>query len=289
MSISSAMKKQRSPGPAAYNIKSTVCSDAPAYSFGTMKRPAPNFKGISPGPVYLLKASLGRNRDQTFKAMPAFGFGTSERPDPGGNSKMHRAPGPGEYALGTAVGPVKPPIYKSASSFGFGTSSRLPGDAPVPKRLDRSTIEKLNSTPGSALTTDLFSQPAAMVKDAELTATPGPGHYDGEAWKKKRPPAYSFGTSAQRPSVSTRASRVPGPGKYKPAQTTGQSTSLTLRKGPAFGFGTAKLGGNLPASDVPGPGSYLIPSAFGVQPGAEHRSLPQFTFGTTPRDAGMEA
>ena len=82
------MKKQRSPGPAAYNIKSTVCSDAPAYSFGTMKRPAPNAKGISPGPVYLLKASLGRNRDHTFKAMPAFGFGTSERPDPAGNSKM---------------------------------------------------------------------------------------------------------------------------------------------------------------------------------------------------------
>ena len=82
------MKKQRSPGPAAYNIKSTVCSDAPAYSFGTMKRPAPNFKGISPGPVYQLKASLGRNRDITFKALPAFGFGTSERPDPGGGSAL---------------------------------------------------------------------------------------------------------------------------------------------------------------------------------------------------------
>jgi len=282
------MKKQRSPGPAAYNIKSTVCMDAPAYSFGTMKRPAPNSKGISPGPVYQLKASLGRNKDLTFKAMPAFGFGTSERPDPAGNSKLHRAPGPGEYALGTAVGPVKPPIYKAASSFGFGTASRLPGDAPVPKRLDRSTIEKLNSTPGSALTADLFSQPAALVKDAELTATPGPGHYDGEAWKKKRVPAYSFGTSAQRPSPTTRATRVPGPGKYKPAQTTGQDTALTLRKGPAFGFGTAKLGGNLPASDVPGPGSYVIPSAFGVQPATDHRSLPQFTFGTTPRDAGME-
>jgi hypothetical protein len=190
--------------------------------------------------------------------------------------------------MGNAVGPTKPPIYKAASSFGFGTSSRLPGDAPVPKRLDRKTMEKLNSTPGSALTADLFDAPQPLVKDAELSATPGPGHYDGEAWKKKRPPAFSFGTSAQRPAASTRASRVPGPGKYKPAQTTGQKTALTLRKGPAFGFGTAKLGGNLPASDVPGPGSYVIPSAFGIQPGAEHRSLPQFTFGTTPRDAGME-
>ena len=85
------MKKQRSPGPAAYNIKSTVCMDAPAYSFGTMKRPAPNSKGISPGPVYQLKASLGRNKDLTFKAMPAFGFGTSERPDPAGNSKLRES------------------------------------------------------------------------------------------------------------------------------------------------------------------------------------------------------
>jgi hypothetical protein len=86
------MKKQRSPGPAAYNIKSTVCQDAPAYSFGTMKRPAPNFKGISPGPVYQLKASLGKNKDETFKAMPAFKFGTSERPDPAGNSRMRESP-----------------------------------------------------------------------------------------------------------------------------------------------------------------------------------------------------
>ena len=90
---SASMKKQRSPGPAAYNIKSTVCSDAPAYSFGTMKRPAPNSKGISPGPVYQLKASLGRNKDITFKALPAFGFGTSERPDPGGGSALRESEG----------------------------------------------------------------------------------------------------------------------------------------------------------------------------------------------------
>jgi hypothetical protein len=82
------MKKHRSPGPAAYNIKSTVCASTPAYSFGTMKRPAPNFKGISPGPAYQLKASLGKYKDFTFKANPSFGFGTSERPDPAGNSKL---------------------------------------------------------------------------------------------------------------------------------------------------------------------------------------------------------
>ena len=80
--------KARSPGPAAYNIKSTVCDGVPAFSFGTMKRPAPNFKGISPGPVYQLKASLGKGKDQTFRSMPAFGFGTGERPDPAGNSKL---------------------------------------------------------------------------------------------------------------------------------------------------------------------------------------------------------
>ncbi len=93
------MKKQRSPGPAAYNIKSTVCQDAPAYSFGTMKRPAPNFKGISPGPVYQLKASLGKNKDETFKAMPAFKFGTSERPDPAGNSRMREFPCEPHYSF----------------------------------------------------------------------------------------------------------------------------------------------------------------------------------------------
>ncbi len=183
---------------------------------------------------------------------------------------------------------MKPPIFKSASSFGFGTASRLPGDPPVPKRLARDIVEKLNSTPGNALSTDLFDQPLTLVKDVELTATPGPGHYDGQSWKKKRQPEFSFGTSAQRPAASTRATRVPGPGQYKPAGTTGKQTAPTMRKGPVYGFGTAKLGGSLSVSDVPGPGSYLIPSAFGTQPHSDHRSIPQFSFGCTPRDAGME-
>lgn len=81
------MKKQRSPGPAAYNISSTV-GMASAFSFGTMKRPSPGGAGTSPGPVYQLKTSVGRNRDLIFKHNPSFGFGTSERPDPAGNSKL---------------------------------------------------------------------------------------------------------------------------------------------------------------------------------------------------------
>jgi len=75
---------QRSPGPAAYNIKSTVCVESPSISFGTMKRPSPNFKGISPGPIYMLKTTVGRNKDFTVKSGPSFGFGTSDRPDPSG-------------------------------------------------------------------------------------------------------------------------------------------------------------------------------------------------------------
>jgi hypothetical protein len=114
------MKKQRSPGPAAYNIKSTVCSDAPCYSFGTMKRPAPNSKGISPGPVYQLKASLGRNKDITFKALPAFGFGTSERPDPGGNSALREW----RSVLPALAHPGCPPPLARPAQLAHGVSER---------------------------------------------------------------------------------------------------------------------------------------------------------------------
>ena len=169
-----------------------------------------------------------------------------------------RAPGPGEYALGTTTGYAKPPVYKSAPSTGFGTSSRLPGDAPVPKRLDRTTIERLNATGASEV---LGGESKPLVKDAELMATPGPGSYDEHSWRKKREPAFSFGTSSQRPAASTRASRVPGPGKYRPAQTLGQSTALTMAKGPAVGFGTAKIGGGIAPIGSEGMGaSALRPS-----------------------------
>mmetsp|Transcript_54957 Transcript_54957/g.112228 ORF Transcript_54957/g.112228 Transcript_54957/m.112228 type:complete len:283 (-) Transcript_54957:237-1085(-) len=280
------MKKQRSPGPAAYNIGTTISKASPAYSFGTMKRPAPGGSGISPGPVYQLKTSVGRNRDFTFKHNPSYGFGTGERPDPAGQSRLYRGPGPGEYGLGSVVGPEKPPPYKSAPSFGFGTAPRLPGEIPVPKRLDRSTLEKLNSSGASALAgLGDFSNISQPGQDDELGVTPGPGQYDGNAWKKKRPPAFSFGTSAQR-ATGTRAAMVPGPGQYKRVETTGGRTSMTLRKGPAFGFGTAKLGGLNRDKDVPGPGSYPLPSSFGTQY-AHNRTLPQFSFGTSPRETGI--
>jgi hypothetical protein len=133
---------------------------------------------------------------------------------------------------------------------------------------------------------DVSSHDSGDFKDNELEATPGPGHYDGQSWRKKRPPAYSFGTTAQRPAASTRATRVPGPGKYKVGDTTGDSTVLTLRKAPAFGFGTAKIGMKIGNTTTPGPGAYMCPSAFGHQ-AAHHRSLPQFTFGTSPRETGV--
>uniref|UniRef100_A0A7S0W906 Outer dense fiber protein 3 n=1 Tax=Hemiselmis tepida TaxID=464990 RepID=A0A7S0W906_9CRYP len=283
--------KQKSPGPAAYTIQNTVGADTPAFSFGSMKRPSPGgLQGISPGPVYQLKTSVGRNKDLIFRHNPSHSFGTMERPDPAGINKLHRSPGPGEYKLGSVVGPTKPPAYKSAPSFGFGTSARLPGDPHVPKRLDRATLEKLNSTHGShaAGMGQATGQTQEGAHDPELEATPGPGHYDGQSWRKKKPPAYSFGTTAQRPSASTRATRVPGPGKYKPGETTGDATMPTLRKNPAFGFGTARGGsfGRSTADDSPGPGSYVCPSAFGKQAGAR-RSLPRFSFGTSPRETGI--
>lgn len=85
--------KQKSPGPAAYTIQNTVGADTPAFSFGSMKRPSPGGNaGISPGPVYQLKTSVGRNKDLIFRHNPAFGFGTMERPDPAGASKLREPP-----------------------------------------------------------------------------------------------------------------------------------------------------------------------------------------------------
>jgi hypothetical protein len=84
--------KHRSPGPAAYTIQNTVGSDTPAFSFGSMKRPSPGGATMSPGPVYQLKTSVGRNKDLIFRHNPSFGFGTMERPDPAGNSKLRGCP-----------------------------------------------------------------------------------------------------------------------------------------------------------------------------------------------------
>eukprot|EP00292_Cryptomonas_paramecium_P009556 CAMPEP_0113682590 /NCGR_PEP_ID=MMETSP0038_2-20120614/12764_1 /TAXON_ID=2898 /ORGANISM="Cryptomonas paramecium" /LENGTH=249 /DNA_ID=CAMNT_0000601709 /DNA_START=172 /DNA_END=921 /DNA_ORIENTATION=- /assembly_acc=CAM_ASM_000170 len=247
-----------------------------------MKRPNLMSSSLSPGPVYLLKQSVGRNKDVVFKHNPTYGFGTSERPDPAGN-KFGRTPGPGEYQTGQLVGPSKPPPYKTAPSFGFGTSARLPGETPHQKRMDRSLLQSLEGSLDQALD----DQPPPVV-DMELEPTPGPGQYDDAVVVvKKRHPAYSFGTSAQRPGPTARASKLPGPGQYKACETVGERTAPTHRKGPSFGFGTAKLGSRLKDGQFPGPGSYDAPSAFDTQSYSVHRTLPKFTFGSFPRETGI--
>jgi hypothetical protein len=149
-------------------------------------------------------------------------------------------------------------------------------------------LEKLNSSVGSGVSgVDISQNIAVPTKDMELEATPGPGQYENTLWNKKRPPAYSFGTSAQRPAPTTRATRVPGPGHYKVCETTGEKTAPTLRKGPSFGFGTAKLGMRLKDGEFPGPGSYAVPSALQDQVASIHRTLPMFTFGSSQRETGV--
>jgi hypothetical protein len=67
---------------------------------------------------------------------------------------------------------------------------------------------------------------ATATSNAEIDATPGPGQYDNDQ-RRRRPPAFAFGTAPQRPVVkqtecctleqrelTDAASRVPGPGAY---------------------------------------------------------------------------
>ncbi len=148
--------------------------------------------------------------------------------------------------------------------------------------MDRNTLERLSSS-------GIEFEPSVAVatKDTELEATPGPGQYESITTFKKRQPAFSFGTSAQRPAPTTRATRVPGPGQSRVCETTGEKTAPTHQKAPAFGFGSAKLGMRMRDGEFPGPGSYAAPSAFDTQFASIHRTLPKFTFGSSPRETGV--
>jgi hypothetical protein len=135
----------------------------------------------------------------------------------------------------------------------------MPGGPPVPKRLDRTTLEKLAVAPGGAFAGgEAAGAVSAPTNDNELTQTPGPGTYDGGAWRKKNAPAFSFGTGAQRPAAATRANRVPGPGHYKLGSSTGENTAVTMRKGPSISFGTGKIGGGPRPPDIPGATRHVI-------------------------------
>eukprot|EP00928_Gymnodinium_smaydae_P037274 TRINITY_DN25903_c0_g1_i1.p1 TRINITY_DN25903_c0_g1~~TRINITY_DN25903_c0_g1_i1.p1 ORF type:complete len:260 (+),score=31.25 TRINITY_DN25903_c0_g1_i1:67-846(+) len=202
-------------GPAQYVTKiEATRSNIPCFTFSQQKRL------LNEPPKSVVEApstTLDQVDGHSFHRSPRYGFGSGRR---FGNDPLHKpAPGPGPGAFET-TSPSSPdkarmPVYSMSS----------------PRR------EPFSETPNKSGGPEV------------LLGSPGPGAYEGEAWRRFGPGAsksHKFSTSKRAASEAApaepKSGTAPGPGQYSTEVTRngngglGTSTSFSMRARPEVSF-----------------------------------------------------
>ncbi|GAQ86871.1 hypothetical protein KFL_003170100 [Klebsormidium nitens] len=278
--------------------------NAPTFVFGSSDRAAAAKVFIdsdhsktsvglnSPGPVYEVKSSLGRQLESNKESPTYVSFGSAKR---FGKAREPRTagdvPGPGQYQGSSSIGPQVDSRLRSPESVGFGSSTRdnqakvfmgpdfsksfFGQDSPGPSSY--SAMSSIGSQPLS----DHKSPPGWKFGTAgrfkyefveRAAKTPGAGQYNSIGSVGKQPqtqkqnvPAFSFGSSQRdqraKMFISTEHEKSqygtcsPGPASNNPKSSLGFQINSRARNASAVGFGKAKRLVYMP-TDTPGPGQY---------------------------------
>lgn len=274
--------KTGTPGPNHYrgDSKSTVQKAAPAYGFGTSRRPqSVNIKQQRPGPgTYDLKGITGSESQgrtlaskfrqsqksfnpgpgqytpmfsQAVKSNPGWKIGSSVRGEEERAERRRNYPPPDSYT------PNDPKT--KAAAWGFGTSRRADmGKGNKVPGANHYNVSKSSTGPAYGMGLKLDNQSLIGTKVRMTAMNPGSDNYNPDYTKtKKQLPAFSMKGRHKNADPS----KVPGPGAY-----TTQHGSPMKKAAPSYGFGTASQRGKLQTSVAPGPGVYSVPTSIGNLP-----------------------
>jgi len=264
-------------------------STAPIYGFGSSDRAnaskvfltpehaKTDYGKNSPGPVYDLKSSLGKQATSRNESMPLYSFGTADRFAKGAKSGKAAVPGPGAYQVPSSIGKQADSNKGTAPEYGLGTSTRA-------------HQEKV-----------FLSQDQAKINFG--INSPGPSAYNcrssvGEQANSKNESAPSWKFSKEerlRYDYVDRAAKLPGAGQYGHSVSCGPQAESKKSTLPKYSFGTctrtrrhkvyispehekSHFGEN-----SPGPASIGPRSGIGPQSNSRNFSSSQWGFGTSSR------
>lgn len=220
--------KQKSPGPAAYNLNSTLGNGTcktlrkdPAYSFSgrpqscmieDWRKPGPLYmsdpkltsRGIKSAPSYSLRARTGGPREPATPAPAAYS------PEKAKNGTHRTLP---SYTMASKLAPLKPMTEIPAANT-YSLASTL-GSA--------SKIYGGNVNPAYSMAAPLWH---GSILDVPWRNTPGPSKYDKSNLSATLPraPVYTMQSLAEPPRPGT---KTPGP----------MSSTLPSKSAPAYSMG----------------------------------------------------
>mmetsp|Transcript_28520 Transcript_28520/g.54422 ORF Transcript_28520/g.54422 Transcript_28520/m.54422 type:complete len:302 (+) Transcript_28520:302-1207(+) len=208
---------------AAYGFGSSN-RDGAAKVFLTAEHSKADYGHESPGPVYDLKSSVGKQESSKNSTAPLFSFGTADRfhKDQAGGGKASSAPGPGTYVKPSSFGRQGESTRQTSEAFGFGSSTRL-GAERVFLSPEHSKNDYGKSSPGPSV----YNPKASVGQQAES--------------HKENAPSFVF-SSAERFKYEhvERAARMPGAGQYNAINSVGKQPDSKKSTLPRYSFGSSK-------------------------------------------------
>lgn len=278
-------------------------STAPIYGFGSADRAnlakvfltpehsKSDYGKNSPGPIYELKSSIGKQSSSKCGSSPLFSFGTADRFNKPKTGPGQAVPGPGAYQCPSSLGTQADSTKGSAADHGFGSSTRHHQEkvflseesakvnygvgSPGPSAYNsRSSVGKQASSKNETSPTWAFSSEERFKYDYVERAAkiPGAGQYNSigavgvqSDSKKKSLPKYSFGTCTRNRRHKVYISpehekqhfgeNSPGPASIGPQTSVGVQQSSKNLSASSWKFGSAKRF-VYNDSRTPGPGTY---------------------------------
>lgn len=270
--------------------------DGAAKVFLTAEHSKADYGHESPGPVYDVKSSVGKQESSKCSNAPLFSFGTADRfSKDNTSSRKNQVPGPGSYPKPSSFGKQGESSKQTDPVVGFGTGTRdgaekiflsadhAKGDygkcSPGPSVYNpRNSVGKQTETHKENAPSFVFSSAERFKYDHVERAArlPGAGQYDHQKSvgkqiesKKKNIPRFGFGSSNRdhRAKVYISAEHEksetgqcsPGPALVGGRSSVGKQFSSKNTSPASWSFGSAKRFGGAGSSydnKVPGPGSY---------------------------------
>ena len=264
-------------GPQYLSTKPTQ----PSFGFGTATRESTSkvflsrkaktdhIGKASPGPVYNLKSSVGKQIQSHCESAPAFMFG--KRHTKGGEENQ-KAPGPGKYEMPSSIGKQAMSSKSNSEKWRFPTANRW-----------SNTKKDFSDHFGTPAARDFKPANGWLGDSAKFS-------FSGEA---KR---YDVGKGS--PGVEPSFLKAPGPGTYESKSSLGTQPETKKKTSQQVKFGTSVRGSNKVyvsrqhEREVLGhqsPGPNIIPNSVGPQISSKNKSAPSTRFGSSDRFSDIKS
>ena len=254
-------KRDATPGPGNYNVRTEKDMVMPSYLFGKEKRENETVKNklYVPGP-----GTYSQNKESVLIRNPKYTFGSKLK----GKNYHTLAPGPGAYDF-------KPLIGKEGTKITIGLKLNKTIDqeknTPGPGAYRESKINFYKEKPPYTK----LGKSKRLLELLKINTNPGPGQYsslESKNYTQAKSPSWKMGTSIRKALSQTDVS-FPGVGKYNIAGTPGSNAPKYSMRIKSF-FSRFK-------NDVPGPGQYDNANM------SIYNKAPSWKIGTLTRDAEL--